>query len=106
MNKRIVVVICIIIAALSFMGGMIYTYDDYIPIVEFDFGKSKFTYDFEMPIDFEAASFWLDWAYSYHQYYIDNGIFTELDPLELHQGYVDLYTEIKVLFQEFDEEYK
>lgn len=109
MNKRIMIVICIIIAALSFMGGMIYKYESVLSIVEFDFGKDKYTYDFIMPVDLETASIWLDWAIDTHQYYIDNYIDSEVAreerALEKHYRYVDMYSEIKVLFLEFEEEY-
>ena len=101
MTKRLLVVICIIVAAVSFMGGMIYKYEDYTPVVEYDYETSKFTYDFLFPVDLETAFIWLDWAIDSHQYYIDNYI----GNLEKHQGYIDMYNEIKVLFQEFEEEY-
>jgi len=109
MTKRLMVVICIIVAALSFMGGMVYKYEDVINIVEHDPEKSKFTYEFKFPVGLETADFWLDWAINFHQYWIDTYIDTkearENRMLEKHYGYIDMYSEIKVLFQEFEEEY-
>ena len=107
MSKRnkIVVVICIVVAAVSFMGGMVYKYEDYVPIVEYDYEKEKFTYDFVMPIDPEAAYVWIDWAVFYHQSHIDNEAFTEEMPLELHQGYILMYRKIRERFMEFEKEW-
>lgn len=104
MTKRLMVVICIIVAALSFMGGMIYKYESVLSIVDFDFEKDKYTYDFIMPVDLETAFIWLDWAIDVHQYYIDAEVFTEQEPLEFHQASIDMYTKIKNLFLEFEEE--
>ena len=109
MTKRLMIVICIIVAALSFMGGMIYTFVDYVPIVEYSenqpIDQTKYTYDFTMPVDYETASMWIDWADSWHQFHIDREIFTEDMPLEFHQASIDMYNKIKVLFLEFEEEY-
>ena len=108
MTKRLMVVICIIVAAVSFMGGMIYKYEDYIPIVEYDYEKSKYTYDFPFPIDYEAASRWLDWVVQFHWDWIESGEvagFEEGMPLEFHQASIEMYVKIKNLFLEFDEEW-
>ena len=110
MTKRLMIVICIIIVALSFMGGMVYKYESVINIVEYDHEKDKFTYDFLFPVDLETAFIWLDWVIDFHQYCIENYVDTkearEQRVLEKHYGYIDMYRKIKVLFQEFDEEYK
>ena len=105
MTKRLMVVICIIVAAVSFMGGMIYKYEDYIPIVEHDYETSKFTYDFLFPVDLETASIWLDWAIDSHQYAIEHNVDKQQGTLEKHYGCIDMYSEIKVLFLEFEEEW-
>lgn len=115
MNKRIVVVICIIVAAVSFMGGMVYGDRDATNIVEWNFEKSKFTYDFTMSIDLETASTWLDWAIEFHQRYVDSYIDTErvrklrtseLRALKSHQASIDKYEKIKTIFIEYDEEWE
>jgi len=105
MTKRLMIVVCIIVAALSFMGGMIYKYEDYVPIVEYNAIQSKYYIDFKMPVDIETAYMWLDWAIAYHQYFIDKEMFTEQEPLEFLQEYINMYGEIKALFQEFEEEW-
>lgn len=107
-NKRIMIVICIIIAALSFMGGMLYKYKGVINVVEYDFEKSRYTYDFIMPMDLESADTWLDWAISFHQYYIDNYIDRndtgEEKRLEVHHKSIVMYNKIKVLFLELEKD--
>ena len=54
MSKRIIIVICIAVAALSFMGGMIYKYEDYQPMVKITPDLSKYYYEYLMPIDIET----------------------------------------------------
>ena len=107
MSKRDIVIAIIGIIAVTgaFLGGIAYQYEDYESIVKYDYEKSKFTYDFAMPLSPEAAYIWIDWAVAYHQSYIDNKIFTELKPLELHQRYVEMYVEIKHLFLMFDKKW-
>lgn len=109
-RMRLIIIICIILSALSFMGGMIYKYESVLNIVEFDPEKDKYTYDFIMPIDLETASIWLEWAIGFHQYYIDICIdraeAREGRQLEIHYARQDMYKKIKVLFLEFEEEYQ
>ncbi len=103
------VVICIAVAALSFCGGMIYKYEEYVPIVEYaedqPIDQTKYRYEFIMPVDYETASTWIDWAASWHQFHIDEEIFTEDRPLEFHQGYRVMYVKIKDMFMEFEKEW-
>ncbi len=110
MSKRIVIVICIIVTIVSFLGGTAYKYEEYKTVTGeqlIENGKPylRFSYDFTMPVDKETAYLWLDWAISFHQYYIDNELFTEDKPLELHQAYIDTYRQMKIMFQELDEEW-
>ncbi len=104
MSKRniIVAIICIIVSAVSFLGGIFYQYEEYKPIVGQNFDTLKFTYDFHMPLDLETASIWLDWAVAYHQYHIDHKVD---DKPEFHQGYIEMFSEIKTLFLWFEHDY-
>ncbi len=109
-RNRIVVVICIVVAAISFMGGMIYKYEDYVPLIEVDFEQAKYVYKFSMPLDKETVIYWLDWAIDYHQYYfideyIEGAKAGESWTLEEHYGWIDMYGKIKLLFLEFEEEW-
>lgn len=105
MSKRIIVVICIAVAALSFMGGMIYKYEDFIPTVEVDLEQAKYVMKYKMPLDKETAVYWFDWAISYHKFCIGEKIILDNKPLEYHQGYVDMYTKMKEIYLEFDKEW-
>jgi len=106
MTKRLMVVICIIVAALSFMGGMVYKYEEYTPIVVVSEDQSKYYFEYIMPLDKETSIYWLDWAASWHQYYIDHEIFTEDRPFEFHQEYRGMYVKIKEMFFEFEKEWE
>lgn len=102
---RIMVVICIVVAALSFMGGMIYKYEDYKPMIELTPDLSKYYFEFKMPIDIETATYWLGWASEYHNSLINEKLYTDKTPQRFHQDSVVLYSKIKALFIEFDEEW-
>lgn len=105
MNKRLIAVICIVVAALAFMGGMIYKYEDFVPLVEVDLDLHKYVFKYIMPLDKETAIYWFDWAIEYHQCCIGVEVVMGNKPLEWHQGYVDMYTKMKNLYLEFDEEW-
>lgn len=111
MNKRIVIVICIAIAALSFMGGMIYKYEDYVPLVEVDLHQNKYVFKYNMPLDKETAVYWFGWAaYEYHQYIIDYYSATGYDkyndqPFEFHRDAIAMYEKMKELYLAFDEKW-
>ncbi len=78
MSKRLVVVLCIAVALVSFIGGAAYKYEDYRPVtgeqwLEDGTLHTKFTAYFTMPVDTKTAYIWLDFVTNYHQYCIDNG---------------------------------
>ena len=111
MNKRIIVVICIFIAVASFLAGELYRDEEFRPIggeqwIEDGELHTRHLLYFEIPLKTTTADKWLDWMIREHNYYIDNEIFIRKNTLELHQKYIDMYEEIKVIFQEFDEENK
>jgi len=105
MTKRLMVAICIIVAALSFMGGMIYKYEDFIPAVTVDLAQAKYVMKYRMPLDKETAIYWFDWALSYHELCIEEQIVVDSRPAEYHQACVDMYTKMKGIYLEFDEEW-
>ncbi len=111
MNKKIIVVICIFIAVTSFLAGELYRVEEFRPIggeqwVEDGKLHTRHILYFVIPLKTTTAVKWLDWMIRDHNYYIDNEIFIGKNTLELHQKYIDMYEEIKVVFQEFDEENK
>lgn len=103
MSKRnmVVVVVCIVVATASFLGGVAYKYEDVVPVVEYDYGGSKFTYDFVMPLTPETAYVWLDWALVYHQYLIDNEVFEDMGRLD-HEAYMLMYMRMKDIVLQFE----
>ena len=108
MTKRFMIVLCIIVAALSFMGGMIYKYEDYVTLIDVDVEQAKYVYKFRMPLEKVAIMYWLDWAIAYHQYYFIDRYSLEVGEsaeLEEHYAWIDMYKKIKILFLEFDEKY-
>ena len=110
MRNGIVIVICIVVALISFLGGVLYEYGNYQSVIgqlqaEYDILQSKYDEFYQMPVDINTAYKWLGDMVAYHQLHIDKGILTEILPLELHQGYIDLYGKINELFLEFEAEY-
>ncbi len=103
MSKRVryTIVLCIIVAAVSFAGGTIYKYEDYKPLVELTPDLSKYYFEFLMPIDIETASYWLDWAMDYHSSYIDKEKYTDKVPQKAHEDSLIMYQKIKELFIEY-----
>lgn len=106
MTKRLMVVICIVVAAISFMGGMIYKYEDFIPVVEVDSEHTKYIMRYRMPLDKETAIFWFDWALSYHESCIGDKPIADMRLLEYHRACVDMYAEMKEIYLEFDAEWE
>ena len=103
--------IFIFIAAISFLAGELYQYEEYRPIggeqwVEDEELHTRYILYFEIPLKTTTAYKWLDWMIGEHNYYIDNEIFIDKNTAELHQKYIDMYEGMKVTFQEFDEENK
>lgn len=104
MSKRnkIVVIICIVVAALSFMGGMIYKYEDYKPMVDMTPDLSKYYFEFIMPIEKETAIYWLDWARDYHTFSLESDPNRDdSDPYRYHEDAIEMYKDMKVRALQF-----
>lgn len=110
MNKRIMVVICIVVTTVSFFGGVLYT----SPTFEARLEQKETEYD-EMTARFRTLIFrvydlppeipwWFDWAILQHQNAIKDGD-TELMSLELHQKCIDLYSSVKDTVLEFERQW-
>ncbi len=108
-KSRIMIIVCILVALLSFLGGVLYRYDAYAPIIE----KQQAEYDslqiqlyqfFKVPMDISLAYRWLDWAAEQYQYRIDHNMFDQAS-LEVYQGGIALFDSIRALFFEYEEEY-
>ena len=105
MNKRIIIVICIVVAALSFMGGMIYKYEDFIPAVTVDLDQAKYVRKYKMPLDKETAIYWFDWAESFHRLCIEQEVYMEGRAFEYHRDAQEMYRKMKEVYLEFDEKW-
>ncbi len=110
MNKRIVIVICIVVALASFLGGVYYRYEEYAPIIkglqeDKESLQTQFDKFFAVPVDIDLAYKWLAWADEQYQHRIDNEIFTEQYTLEFYQKGIDMFSEIKDIYIEYEAKY-
>ena len=107
MSKTITGVILIVVALISFMGGVIFQYNE-ADVERYrqqeKYGQLQDRYEelqenyyaiFKQPSDFNFLYTWIEWSVSYHQNQIDNRTFTEDKPLEYHQNCIALYALLK-----------
>ncbi len=109
MSKKTATVICIVMALLSFLGGVLYRYNDYAPIVEElqeknESLQSQLDAFYRVPVDIDLTYRWLKWATEQYQYRIDNKLFKE-HPLEFYRSGIDMFSKIRDIVKEFEEEY-
>ena len=111
MSKTIIGVILIVVGLISFMGGVIFQYNE----AEIERDKQQEKYEllldryeelqynyyaiFKQPSDLKFLYMWIEWSVAYHQHQIDNRIFTEDKTLEYHQNHIALYVLLKQQIQ-------
>lgn len=103
MNKRIMTVICIIIAALSFMGGMLYKYEDYVPLIEVDYEQAKYVFKYNMPLDKETAVYWFDWAIELHREILKEQQGIKSD--KYHEDAIEMYKDMRARYLQFNDKW-
>lgn len=102
MDTRILVVICIVVATLGVISGVVYDFEDYVPMIELSEDQSKYYFEYIMPIEKETAIYWLNWARDYHTFSL------ELDPnrddsapYRYHEDALEMYKDMKVRALQF-----
>ena len=101
-DKRILIVICIVAGTLGFIGGAVYDIEDYVPMVELSEDQSKYHFEYVMPIEKETAIYWLTWARDYHIYSLEaDPNRDDSDPYRYHEDAVEMYNDMKIRALQF-----
>lgn len=102
MDKRILIVICIVAVALGFIGGAIYDIEDYVPMVKLNEDQSKYYFEYIMPIEKETSDYWLTWARDYHTMSLETDPNRDdSDPYRYHEDALEMYKDMKARTLQF-----